>query len=212
MTSLFRTMETSEGVHCRVAAEVTRRSGRLLRSSAWRIFGLAVALAVNAGRDATAVEAAEIVLDFETATIGKPVTSWKEKDVVFALAHEPRESKAAGRVMFFPHLETQRKGILCAMATEPIPVRATFPQPVSAVTLVLWGSTGCAARLEAFDAAGNVVATESLPVIPARTAPGEPAPFCELRVNAPGIAYIEFSGQRAGEFLAVDELRYSVAP
>jgi hypothetical protein len=154
----------------------------------------------------------DVVIDFESATIGKPLPTWEEQGVVFALAHEPRESKAPGRVMFFPHLETQHKGILCAMATEPIPVRATFPQPVSKVTLVLWGSTGCAAHLEAFDAAGNVVATASLPAVPQRKAPGDPVPFCELRVDAPAIAYIEFSGPRAGEFLAADEVRYTLAP
>jgi hypothetical protein len=157
--------------------------------------------------------AAEIVLDFETAPIGKPATSWTEQDVVFTLAHEPRQSKAPGRVTFFPHLATQRKGILCAMATEPIPVRATFPRAVTAVTVVLWGSTGCAALLEAFDASGSLVATTALPVVPARTSPGDPVPFCELTVRAPAIAHVQFSGPRPGEFLAADEVRYvALAP
>src|SRR5690349_6227050 len=91
---------------------------------------------------------AEIVIDFEQAVIGKPVTNWVEKGVVFSLAHAPKESKAAGRVMFFPHLATGHKGILCAMATEQIPVEASLPKPASSVTLVLWGSTGCPALLE----------------------------------------------------------------
>ena len=43
------------------------------------------------------------------------------------------------------------------MADDPIPVKVKFPTAASSVTLVLWGSTGCAARLEAFDAAGKVV-------------------------------------------------------
>ena len=39
-----------------------------------------------------------------------------------ALSRQPAKSKAAGRVMFFPHLKTDRKGILNAMADESIPV------------------------------------------------------------------------------------------
>src|SRR4051812_18482717 len=94
---------------------------------------------------------AEVVVDFESAEIGKPATNWVEKGVTFALAHPPKASKAQGRIMFFPHLETNHKGILCAMATEPIAVQATLPTTASSVTLVLWGSTGCPALLEAFD-------------------------------------------------------------
>ena len=44
--------------------------------------------------------------------------------------------------MFFPHLKTERTGILNAMADEPIPVEVRFPKPASSVTLVLWGSIG----------------------------------------------------------------------
>src|SRR5687768_18459605 len=83
---------------------------------------------------------AETVIDFEQAEIGKPVTNWVEKGVVFTLAHQPKQTKAAGRVMFFPHLATNHKGILCAMANDQIPVQATFLKGASSVTLVLWGS------------------------------------------------------------------------
>lgn len=178
------------------------------RRTAWFMAMLSFLLGIT-GVENTSAASAEIVLDFESASIGQPVTSWVEQDVRFALAHEPRESKAPGRVMFFPHLATQHKGVLCAMAAEPIPVQATFPHGASSVTVVLWGSTGCAARLDAFDADGKVVASASLPVVPARTTPGDPVPFCELTVQATAIAYIQFSGPRAGEFLAADELRFT---
>jgi hypothetical protein len=187
--------------------------GRASRQEARHLTLFAVLFSSALGTAApSAGAAAEIVIDFETATIGKPVTSWTEQEVVFTLAHEPRQSKAAGRVMFFPHLATQRKGILCAMATEPIPVRAQFPRAATTVTVVLWGSTGCAALLEAFDESGAVVAAAALPAVPARAAPADPVPFCELSVTAPAIAYIQFSGPRAGEFLAADEVRYSSPP
>jgi hypothetical protein len=152
---------------------------------------------------------AETVIDFEQAPIGKPMTNWVEKGVVFTLAHQPTQSKAAGRVMFFPHLTTDHKGILCAMADEQIPVQATFTNGASSVTLVLWGSTGCAALLEAFDKNGAQLDKTSIPVIPGRTKPEDPIPTFELTVKAPEIAYIRFSGPRTGEFLAADELRFS---
>ena len=150
----------------------------------------------------------EIVIDFEQAEIGKPVTNWVEKGVVFALAHQPKQSKAAGRVMFFPHLATNHKGILCAMATEQIPVQATFPKAASSVSLALWGSTGCAALLEAFDKNGTLVDKASAAVVPGRTKPEDPIPMFELKVKAREIAYIRFSGPRTGEFLAADEVRF----
>jgi len=153
--------------------------------------------------------AAETVIDFEQATIGKPVTNWVEKSVVFALAHEPKQSKAAGRVMFFPHLASNHKGILCAMATEPIPVQATFPKGASSVTLVLWGSTGCSALLEAFDKNGQMVDKAAVAVVPGRTKPEDPIPTFELTVKAQEITYVRFSGPRKGEFLAADELRFT---
>jgi hypothetical protein len=111
--------------------------------------------------------------------------------------------------MFFTHLSTNRKGIVCAMATEPIPVRATFPKSASSVTVALWGSTGVPAVLEAFDEDGKLVDRASLPSAPGRKAPGDPVPIFTMTVNAARIAYIEFSGQREGEYLVADELRFT---
>ena len=153
----------------------------------------------------------EIVIDFEQAEIGKPVTNWVEKGVTFALAHQPKQSKAAGRVMFFPHLGTTNKGILCALANEQIPVQATFPKPVSGVTLQLWASTGCPALLEAFDHNGALVDSASVAAAPGRSNPKEPVPTFELSVKAPEIAYVRFSGPRSGEFLAADQLRFRIS-
>lgn len=152
---------------------------------------------------------AEIVIDFEQAEIGKPVTNWVEKGVTFALARAPKQSKAAGRVTFFPHLATNHKGILCAMATEQIAVQATFPNVASSVTLVLWGSTGCPALLEAFDKTGVLVDKASVPGVPGRTKPEDPIPMFELKVKAAEIAFVRFSGPRTGEFLAADELKFT---
>lgn len=152
--------------------------------------------------------AEEIVIDFEQAEIGKPVPTWTEKGVVFELAGPPTQSKAAGRIMFFPHVQTNRKGILNAMATEQgIPVKATLPSRASAVTLVLWGSTGCPAVVEALDEKGAVVDKVSVAAVPGRKVPADPVPFLELTVKAPAIAAIRFSGPRNGEFLAADEIR-----
>jgi hypothetical protein len=152
---------------------------------------------------------AGIVIDFEQAELGKPVTNWVEKGVMFTLAHQPRQSRAPGRVMFFPHLATSRKGILCAMATEQIPVQARFPDGASSVTLKLWGSTGCAALLEAFDANDQVVDKASVAIVPGRARPEDPIPFFELTVKAGRIAYVQFSGPRTGEYLAADEMRFT---
>ena len=152
---------------------------------------------------------AETTIDFEGAEIGKPLTNWVEKGVTFSLAHQPKQSKAAGRIMFFPHLATNHKGILCAMATEQIPVQATLPSPASSVTLILWGSTGCPALLEAFDKSGALVDKASVPSVPGRTKPEDPIPMFELKVKAAEIVFIRFSGPRAGEFLAADELRFT---
>ena len=154
----------------------------------------------------------EVVIDFEQAEIGKPVPTWTEKGVVIKLAGPLTQSKAAGRVMFFPHLATNHKGILNAMATEQaIPVQVKFPDSVSAVTLVLWGSTGCPALVEALDKNGEVVDKASVPAVPGRKAPGDAIPFLQLTVKAPAIAAIRFSGPRNGEFLAADEIRYTTA-
>jgi hypothetical protein len=158
---------------------------------------------------ASAARAAEVVIDFEQAQIGKPVPTWEEKGVVFNLAGPPTKSKATGRIMFFPHIATNRKGILNAMATEQaIPVQATFPNSVSAVTLVLWASTGCPALLEALDKNGQVIDQASVAAAPGRKAPADPVPFFKLTVKAPAIAAIRFSGPRDGEFLAADEIRF----
>jgi hypothetical protein len=151
----------------------------------------------------------ESVVDFEEAEItGRWIESWEAKGVVFTPAHAPTRSKAKAQLMFFPHISSGRKGILSAMATDPIPVRARFAQGASSVTLVLWGSTGCPARLEAYDQEGKLLDQASLETIPGRTAPGDPIPAFELTVKGTHIAYVEFSGPRAGEFLAADELRF----
>lgn len=161
---------------------------------------------------AAAARAEEVVIDFEQAEIGKPVPTWTEKGVVFNLAGPLTQSKAAGKVMFFPHIATNHKGILNAMATEQaIPVVAKFPKAASSVTLVLWGSTGCPALIEALDEKGEVVDKASVAAVPGRKAPGDPVPFLQLSVKAPAIAAIRFSGPRNGEFLAADEIRYTPA-
>ena len=175
-----------------------------------RRFAIAV-LALLGG--VSAVRAEEIVIDFEQTEVGKPTPVWSEKDVVFTLAGPLTQSKAQGRIMFFPHLATNRKGILNAMATEQgIPVQATFPRSASAVTLVLWGSTGCPALLEALDKNGKVVDTASVAAVPGRKTPADPVPFVELTVKAAAIASIRFSGPRNGEFLAADEIRVTASP
>ena len=151
----------------------------------------------------------EIVIDFEQTEIGKPIPTWTDQGVVFGLAGEPTRSKAKGRVMFFPHLATNRKGILNAMANEQaIPLQAKFPDGASSVTLVLWGSTGCPAKLEAFDQHDQLVDSVSLASVPGRKSPADPVPQFELTVKGPAIATIRLSGPRNGEFLAADELRF----
>jgi len=156
-----------------------------------------------------------VVVDFEKAVPvladGKAnrVPRWEEKGVVFTLAREPQQTKGKGLLMFFTHLATGHKGIACAMATEPIPVRATFPRPASSVTVSFWGSTGTPALLEAFDAEGKLVDRASIDSVPGRKAPGDPVPIFTLTVKADRIAYIQFSGPREGEFLAADEVSYT---
>jgi hypothetical protein len=158
---------------------------------------------------APAADPREVVIDFESAEIGKPVPSWTEQGVVFSLAGAPERSKAVGRVMFFPYISTERKGILNAMAHEQqLPLQAKFPAPVSAVTLVLWGSTGCPAKLQAFDQDDRLVAEAAVPAVPGRKAPADPVPQFELTVRAAAIASIRLSGPRTGEFLAADEIRF----
>jgi len=160
----------------------------------------------------SAARAEEVVIDFEKAEVGKPIDSWTEKGVVFNLAGPLVHSQAKGRVMFFPHLATNHKGILNAMATEQaIPVQATFPHATTAVTVVFWGSTNCPVLLEALDAKGEVVDKVSVTSVPGRKTPADPVPFITLNVKAPAIAAIRFSGPRDGEFLAADEIRYIAA-
>jgi hypothetical protein len=158
---------------------------------------------------AFAAPAGEVTIDFEQAEIGKPTPTWSDKGVVFGLASEPAKSKAKGRVMFFPYISTDRKGILNAMANEQnIPVQAKFPNGASSVTLVLWGSTGCPAKLEAFDKNDKLIDEVSLASVPGRKTPAEPVPQFEMTVKGAEIAYIRLSGPRTGEFLAADELRF----
>jgi hypothetical protein len=153
------------------------------------------------------------VVDFERAEItGRWVESWEDKGVKFTPAHPPKKSKGKARLMFFPHLPSGRKGIVSAMADDPIPVRAHFTNGCSSVTLVLWGSTGCPARLEAYDAEGKLLDNAALEEIPGRQAPGDPIPTFELTVKGTNIAYIEFSGPRVGEYLAADEVRFLPVP
>lgn len=172
-------------------------------------FSILLALLIVSG---LALEPTEVVVDFEKAEItGRWIESWEEKDVVFTPAHAPTRSRAKARLMFFPHLPSGRKGILSAMATDPIPVRATFPAGASSVTLVLWGSTGCPARLEAYDRQGRLLDQASFDKIPSRKAPGDAIPTFLMTVKGAHIAYVEFSGPRAGEFLAADELRFRPA-
>jgi len=158
--------------------------------------------------------AEEVVLDFENAVPlladgqANRVAQWEEKGVVFTLAHEPKQTKGKGMLMFFIHLATGHKGIVSAMATESIPVRATFPKPVSSVTISFWGSTGTPALLQAFNASGSVVDRASVPSVPGRKAPGDSVPFFTMTVKG-SIAYIQFSGPREGEYLAADEVRFT---
>jgi hypothetical protein len=153
------------------------------------------------------------VITFDKAEItGRWVDSWTDGGVVFAPAHAPTKSKAKARLMFFPHAPSGRKGILNAMADDPIPVRASFTNGCSSVTFMLWGSTDCPARVEAYNAEGELVAKVSLEKIPGRKAPGEPIPAFELTVKATNIAYAEFSGPRAGEYLVAEEVRFEPLP
>ena len=155
----------------------------------------------------------EIVVNFEKGEItGRWIDSWEDKGVVFTPAHAPTRSSAKARLMFFPHLPEGRKGILSAMADDPIPVRAHFPAGAASVTMAFWGSTACPARLIAYDPDGKPLDKASLDTIPGRKAPGDPIPIFELTVKGSSIAYVEFSGPRAGEYLAAEELRFTPVP
>jgi len=155
--------------------------------------------------------AGEIVLDFASAPIGKSYESWTEGAVTFTLASPPQHSKAKPRVMFFPHLKTARHGILNAMANEQaIPVKAEIAGGATSVTLVLWGTIGCHAWLEAHDKDGKLLDRAALPdTVPERKSPSDPIPSFELTVKANDIAYILFGGAHNGGALVADEMRYT---
>jgi hypothetical protein len=167
---------------------------------------------------ATTATADEVVIDFEKVAIRldpkndeavNRLERHVEKGVEFKLARPPERSKARGRIMFFPHIASGRKGILNAMAGEQqIPVQVRFPKGASAVTIVFWGSTGTSARLEAFNNKGEVVARDELKVVPSRKKPEDPVPAFGLQVKANEISYVEFSGPRTGEYLVADEVRF----
>jgi hypothetical protein len=170
------------------------------------ILGLLILMSLATGR---VFAQTNVVIDFEKAEItGRWVDSWADQGVLFTPAHPPTKSQAKARLMFFPHPPSGRKGILSAMADDPIPVRAQFTNGCSSVTLVLWGSTGCPAKLEAHDAEGKLLDKAALEAVPGRKAPGDPIPTFELTVSATNIAYIEFSGPRPGEYLAAEEVRF----
>ena len=155
------------------------------------------------------VSAQELAIDFESTTVGKPMPTWSEIGVTFELANKPKKSKAIGRIMFFPHIGTGRKGIVNAMANEAIPVRAQFSKPVKKVSLVLWGSTDSAAHVEAFDAQGKLLVEDSLKKVPVRKSPEEQVPFFELTVEAKGIDHLHISGSQPGGFIVIDEMRWT---
>ena len=147
------------------------------------------------------------VITFDKAEItGRWVDSWADDGVVFTPAHAPTKSKAKARLMFFPHVPSGRKGILSAMADDPIPVRATFTNGCSSVTISFWGSTECAARLEAYNGEGQILDKTGLEKIPGRKTPSEPIPIFDLTVKGTNIAYVEFSGPRPGEYLVAEQV------
>lgn len=154
----------------------------------------------------------EVVVTFDKAETGKPVASHTEQGVEFVPARPRAKSKAAAKVMFFPHLKTERRGILSATADEPIPVEIRFPKPAASVTLALWGSNGSSAKVEAYDKDGKVIDTAKRDKAPERAGPDKPVPSFELTVAGAAITSVRFSGAPAGGYLACDEVRYTPAP
>jgi hypothetical protein len=150
-----------------------------------------------------------VTVTFERAETGKAMPVHTEQELVFSLAHPPTKSRAAGKVIFFPHLKTPRKGILNAMANESIPVEVRFPKPVAGVTLVLWGSIGSEAVVEAYDADGKVVDRVTRDRVPERTGPEQPIPSFELSLKASAIGSVRFSGAPPGGYLVCDEVRFT---
>src|SRR5579871_3200723 len=174
------------------------------RTIGWALLSGLAGLAIAAPADGP------VTITFDKAETGKPMPSYTDQGVVFALAHGPAKSRAAGKVMFFPHLKTPRKGILNAMANESIPVEVRFPKPVASVTLVLWGSIGSAAVVEAYGKDDNVVDRASRDRVPERTSPEQPIPSFDLTVKASAIGYIRFSGAPPGGYLVCDEVRFTL--
>lgn len=182
-----------------------------------------IRLSSNAGRLAAVLllftvgssAAEEVVVDFESAIPllaeqkAHRVPKWVENGVTFTLAWDPKQTKGKGLLMFFTHPNSGRKGIVNAMATEPIPVRATFSKPVSSASISVWGSSVTPALLEAFDSAGKLLDRASLESVPARKAPSDPMPIVTLNVKGDRIAYVQLSGPRDGEYLVTDELRFT---
>lgn len=154
----------------------------------------------------------ERVVTFANVDVGKPLPAWSGQGVTIEPAGPLKRSKAAPRVMFFPHLKTDKNGILSAMAAESIPVRVRIPDGASRVTLVMWGSITSGALVEALDEAGNVVAKAALDQVPRRKSPAEPIPSFELTVDVPQIASVRFSGAKPGGFLAAEEIRWTPLP
>ena len=157
----------------------------------------------------------EVVVDFEQAEIGKPVPNWEEKGVKFRLYGPLQRTPAAvPRIMFFPHIATDHKGILNAMSNDQgVPLEMALPgSGASAVTLVLWGSTGCPVLIEAYDKDGKLVDQKSVASVPGRKAPEDAVPFLTVTLKAAAITHVYLSGPRNGEFLAADELRFLPLP
>ena len=151
----------------------------------------------------------ETIIEFNDVEVGKAIPAWTVNDVVFEPAGKLTRSKAAPRIMFFPHLMTEKKGVLSAMAAEAIPVQIRFPNGASKVTLSMWGSIGSAAILEALDKDGKVVDKASIEKVPSRASPTEPIPSFELTVKAPQISCVRFSGAQPGGYLAAEEVRFT---
>jgi hypothetical protein len=168
-----------------------------------------IAVGLLACSSAAARAADERVVTFADVEVGKPLPSWSGEGVTIEPAGPLKRNKAAPRVMFFPHLKTDKKGILSAMAAEALPVRVRFPDGASRVTLVMWGSITSGALVEALDEAGAVVAQAALDQVPRRKSPAEPIPSFELTVDAPKIMSVRFSGAKPGGFLAAQEIRWT---
>jgi hypothetical protein len=175
------------------------------------VLTIAVAAPIGRADDAPPKNAErKVVLTFSDATVGKPVPTYSAGDVTFSLASAPQRSQGQGRVMFFPHLKTGRRGILNAMANEQaVPVKAEIKGCASSVTLVLWGTVGSGAWLEARNKDGKLLDHAALPgAVPQRKDPADPIPSFELSVKAENIAYILFAGAPNGGGLVADEMRY----